>query len=121
MLVITAPRLCAYVLGQMLESFGEDHILWGTDSIWWGSPQWQIAAFRRFQIPDDLRARCGFPALTDAAKEKILGLNAARVYGVDVKAVLKALPSDAVSKLKAAYGALGPSPSHTQYGWVATG
>jgi len=121
MLAITEPRLCAYVLGLMLKAFGEDHILWGTDSIWWGSPQWQIEAFRRFQIPESLRARFGFPALTDAAKEKILGLNAARIYGVDVKAVLKGLPADAVSKLKAEYGALGPTPSHTQYGWVATG
>jgi predicted TIM-barrel fold metal-dependent hydrolase len=121
MLAITQPLLCAYVLGLMLDAFGEDHILWGTDSIWWGSPQWQIEAFRRFQIPDDLRSRCGFPALTATAKEKILGLNAARIYGVDVHSTLEALPADAVSRLKAEYGALGPSPSNTQYGWVDAG
>jgi len=121
MLVITQPRLCAYVLGMMLEAFGPDHILWGTDSIWWGSPQWQIEAFRRFQIPDDLRTRFGFPSLTAETRAKILGLNAARVYGIDVAAVRKALPADAVSKLKQEYGELGPSPSHTQYGWVDRG
>src|SRR5918912_1591081 len=52
MLGIIPPGLCAYLLGMMIDSFGEDHILWGTDSIWWGSPQWQIEAFRRFQMPE---------------------------------------------------------------------
>lgn len=39
MTVITQPTLCAYMLGMMIDAFGEDHVLWGTDSIWWGSPQ----------------------------------------------------------------------------------
>jgi hypothetical protein len=29
-------------------------VLWGTDSIWYGTPQWQIEAFRRFEIPPAL-------------------------------------------------------------------
>jgi predicted TIM-barrel fold metal-dependent hydrolase len=118
MLVVTEPLLCAYVLGLMLDAFGEDHVLWGTDSIWWGSPQWQIEAFRRLQMPEDLQKRFGFKALTPAVKEKILGLNAARVYGVDPKAVMSALPGDAVTKLKERYRAEGGRPSNAQYGWV---
>ena len=118
MLVITEPMLCAYLLGMMIDAFGPDHILWGTDSIWWGSPQWQIEAFRRFQMPEELQRRFGYKPLTREVKDKILGLNAARIYGVDVKARLKAIPDDYVSKLKAKYRAEGARPSNTQYGWV---
>ena len=42
-------------------------------------------AFRAFQIPEQLRERYGYPELTSKVKEKILGLNAARVYGIDVE------------------------------------
>ena len=31
------------------DAFGADHVLWGTDSIWYGTPQWQIDAFRRLR------------------------------------------------------------------------
>ena len=118
MTVITQPKLCAYMLGLMIDAFGEDHVLWGTDSIWWGSPQWQIEAFRRLQMPDDLQNRFGFKPLTDQVKEKIFGLNSAKVYGIDVNAKMNAIPSDYVTKLKAKYRAEGPRPSNTQYGWV---
>ena len=43
-------------------------------------------AFRAFTIPERLQERHGYPPLTPAAKEKILGLNAAAVYGVDLRA-----------------------------------
>lgn len=118
MTAITQPKLCAYMLGLMIRDFGEDHVLWGTDSIWWGSPQWQIEAFRRLQMPDDLMKRFGFKPLTDRVKEKIFGLNSARVYGIDVKAKMNAIPADYVTKLKAEYRAAGASPSNTQYGWI---
>jgi uncharacterized protein len=118
MTAITQPKLCAFMLGQMLDAFGEDHVLWGTDSIWWGSPQWQIEAFRRLQMPEDLIRRFKFKPLTDKVKEKILGLNSARVYGIDVKAKMNAIPDDYVTKLKTKYRAAGARPSNTQYGWI---
>jgi predicted TIM-barrel fold metal-dependent hydrolase len=118
MTAITQPKLCAYMLGLMLDAFGEDHVLWGTDSIWWGSPQWQIEALRRLQMPEDLMKRFGFKPLTGKVKEKIFGLNSAKVYGIDVKAKMNAIPSDYVTKLKAKYRAEGPQPSNTQYGWI---
>ena len=118
MTVITEPLLCAYMLGLMIDAFGEDHVLWGTDSIWWGSPQWQIEAFRRLQMPEALMKRFGFKPLTDKVKEKILGLNAARVYGIDVKAKMNAIPGDYVTRLKEKYRAEGAQPSNTQYGWI---
>jgi len=117
-LVITSPMLCGHVLGMLVQSFGADHVLWGTDSIWWGSPQWQIEALRRFTMPEPLMKRFGYGPLAPAVKEGILGLNAARVYGVDPGAHRNAVPSDYVSKLKTAYRDAGPRPSLTQYGWV---
>lgn len=120
MTVITQPKLCAYMLGLMIDAFGDDHVLWGTDSIWWGSPQWQIEAFRRLQMPDDLMKRFGFKPLTDRVKEKIFGLNSAKVYSIDVKAKMNAIPADYVTKLKAKYRAEGARPSNTQYGWIRT-
>ena len=91
----------------------------GTDSIWWGSPQWQIEAFRRFQIPEDLQKRFGYKPLTKEVKAKIFGVNAARVHGVDVKAKLNSIPTDYVTKLKAKYRSENYQPSNTQYGWIA--
>ena len=74
------------MLGKLLVAFGPDHVLWGTDSIWYGSPQDQIQAFRAFEISPELQERFGYPALTPAVKERILGGNAAELYGVTVPA-----------------------------------
>src|SRR6185369_13396878 len=82
-LVTTNPTACAHLLGQIVDAFGVDHVLWGTDSIWYGTPQWQIDAFRRFEIPAALVDKHAYAPLTRAAKEQIFGLNAARVFGVD--------------------------------------
>lgn len=118
MTAITAPRLCAYMLGEMIRDFGEDHILWGTDSIWWGSPQWQIEAFKRLEMPADFVKKFGFKPLTDKVRKKIFGLNAAKVYGIDAKAKLKAIPGDYVTRLKENYRTAGANPSLARYGWV---
>jgi uncharacterized protein len=119
--VITSPMLCGHVLGMLVQTFGADHVLWGTDSIWWGSPQWQIEAFRRFTMPEPLMKRFGYGPLTPDVKAQILGLNAARVYGIDPAAHRNPVPPDYVSKLRAAYREEGPRPSLTQYGWVLEG
>src|SRR6185503_5861228 len=76
-LVTPAPSTCAHLLGQVIAAFGADHVLWGTDSIWYGTPQWQIDAFRRFEIPDALIAAHKYAPLTRAVKEQIFGLNGA--------------------------------------------
>ena len=81
--LLRRPIEAAHVLGKLLQAVGENNILWGTDSIFYGSPQPQIEAFLAFEIPDRLRERHGYPRLSRRAKHKILGANAARVYGVD--------------------------------------
>jgi uncharacterized protein len=117
-LVTTNPTACAHLLGQVIEAFGADHVLWGTDSIWYGTPQWQIEAFRRFEIPEALIARHHYVPLTRAVKEQIFGLNAARVFGVDVHATRHEIPKDYLSQIKMAYVGEGATPSHRWYGWV---
>jgi hypothetical protein len=83
------PDEAAHVLGKLLLHVGEDNVLWGTDSIWYGSPQDQIQAFRAFEITPAFQERYGYPALTKEIKAKILGGNAARVYGVDPATVTR--------------------------------
>jgi predicted TIM-barrel fold metal-dependent hydrolase len=117
-LVSTEPALCAHLLGEIVASFGDDHVLWGTDSIWYGTPQWQIEAFRRFNIPEELIERKGYRSLTPAVKARIFGLNAARIFGVDVTAKRNELPKDALSRIKLAYQDDDPEPTHRFYGWV---
>jgi hypothetical protein len=108
------------MLGMIIQAFGADHLLWGTDSIWWGSPQWQIEALRRLEMPEQLSKQFGYPPLTTEVKRQIFGLNAARLYGVDPAAKRNPVPGDYVDRLKQLYQQSGsPTPSNTQYGWVS--
>jgi hypothetical protein len=117
--VVTHPEVCGHLLGQVIAAVGADHVIWGTDSIWWGSPQWQIEAFRRFQIPEVLQAKFGYKPISAQDREQIFGMNSARLFGIDVKEARKAIPTDALSQMKTAYQDEGAEPSMTQYGWVA--
>jgi predicted TIM-barrel fold metal-dependent hydrolase len=119
LMVSAHPMLAAHVLGMMIDAFGDDHVLWGTDSIWWGSPQWQIEAFRRLEMPEDLTKRFGWKPLTDDVKRKIFGLNAARLYGVDPQAKVNPIPGDYLDRLRQLYKqSRMTARSNTQYGWV---
>ena len=69
-------------MGILFKYLGADRIVWGTDSTFYGSPQWQIEAFWRLQIPEEFRQRYGYPEITPEMKRKVLGLNSARLYGV---------------------------------------
>jgi predicted TIM-barrel fold metal-dependent hydrolase len=80
--VTSRPLECAHVLGTLLRDLGPDYVMWGTDSALWGNPQWQIEAFRKFQIPDQLVEGHGYPKLTEEIKAKVFGLNAARIWNL---------------------------------------
>ena len=82
------------MLGKLLLAVGEDSVLWGTDSIWYGSPQPLVDELRAFRIPASFRERFGYPELTPRIVEKILGLNAARVYDVEPVAALRRARQD---------------------------
>ncbi|PYN61507.1 MAG: hypothetical protein DMD92_04580 [Candidatus Rokuibacteriota bacterium] len=80
--VTSRPLECAHLLGTLLRDLGPDYVMWGTDSALWGNPQWQIEAFRKFQIPDQLVEGHGYPKLTDEIKAKVFGSNAARIWNL---------------------------------------
>ncbi|HEY3484503.1 MAG TPA: amidohydrolase family protein, partial [Ilumatobacteraceae bacterium] len=101
--LIQRPDEAAHVLGKLLVALGPDNILWGTDSIWYGSPQSQIEAFRAFEITPEFQERFGYPALTADVKARILGLNAARLYGIDTATTRCALSPDDRRSLRAAF------------------
>ncbi|MEQ1913068.1 MAG: amidohydrolase family protein, partial [Vicinamibacterales bacterium] len=82
--VMGNPDEAAHVLGKLLVAFGPERILWGTDSIWYGSPQDQIAAFRAFEITPAFQEQFGYPALTPEVKRRILGRNAIDLFGITV-------------------------------------
>jgi predicted TIM-barrel fold metal-dependent hydrolase len=117
--LMTQPAGAAHALGKLLVHLGEDRILWGTDSVFTGSAQEQIVAFRAFQIPQAMRDQFGYPEITPAVRAKIFGLNAAAVYGIDVEAMRCAIDSDQLSRLKTAHRAdprAVPVPTERHYG-----
>lgn len=117
--VVTHPRHAAALLGILVRGMGADHVLWGTDSVWYGSPQWQLEAFRRLEIPDDLQERRGFAPLGPAdgpVKRAILGGNAARLYGIAPR--VQAYRDDGIAQARSAYAAAGPARSNLAYGFV---
>lgn len=120
MLSRAAPKTCLHMLGQMMQTAGADHILWGTDSIWNGSPQGQIDRFRRLEMDEKLIKDYKYPELTKEVKDQILGLNAAKLYGIDPKKAWKAIKTDKLTQIRDEYRR-SPEPSNTQYGWVWVG
>jgi hypothetical protein len=144
--IVTFPTVAAHILGQLLKFMGPERVLFGSDSVWYGSPQWQIDALWRFQIPEALRKKYGYPELTPQVKRKILGLNSARLYGIKVGGSLatqfKEVPRDYATRMtpefrrvmevdnpvvdnldlmRQRYAEVGGAPDHTRYGWIRTG
>jgi predicted TIM-barrel fold metal-dependent hydrolase len=76
------PRFFAKVMGELLFWLGEDKLLYGSDYAIW-EPKWQIEGFLDWNYPDDPEFS-DYPGVTEATKRKILGLNAAKLYGIDV-------------------------------------
>jgi predicted TIM-barrel fold metal-dependent hydrolase len=103
--VTTFPTVCAHIIGQLLKYWGPDRIVFGTDSLWYGAPQWQIEAFWRFQIPDAMAKKYGYPRLTHDIKRRIFGLNSARLYQLPVsakiapKGIYKPVPKDYATRI----------------------
>lgn len=97
------PEQASHALGKLLRHCGEDNVLWGTDSIWYGSPQDQIQAFRAFQISPELRSAYGYPEITPALRAKIFGLNAAKVYGLSAAQVKRYTSRDRIAQERLAY------------------
>jgi len=118
---VAEPRLCAAMMGMLVKGLGADHVVWGTDAIWTGAPQWQIEAMRRLEIPEDMQKKYGFTALGPAdgpVKCAIFGENSARLYKYDVKRRAE-LTTDRIALAQADYEREGPGRTNRRYGFVA--
>jgi hypothetical protein len=95
--LLTVPDQAAHALGKLLKRVGERRVMWGTDSIWFGSPQPQIMAMRAFEITPEYQDLYGYPALTADVKQGLFGLNAANLFDIDVHATRCGLASDPIA------------------------
>ena len=100
--LLARPDEAAHLLGKLLVHVGADNVLWGTDAVFYGSPQGQIQAFRAFQISEQFQEQFGYPAMTDEVKRKILGLNALKLHDVDPVTVPCAFTRDDLEQLRLA-------------------
>ncbi len=113
--VMRDPDSAAHTLGKLLKHIGEESVLYGSDCIWYGSPQDQIQALRSFQISEALQEAHGYPAITDALRARIFGLNATRPYGIDAEEVVRRAAADRIARQRAAYRE-APDPHFLTYG-----
>ena len=81
-LMLRRPVEAAHVIGKLLLAVGPDRILWGTDSVWYGPPQYLIDAFRTFRIPEWMQEQFGYPPITPDLIDRILCRNAMALYGL---------------------------------------
>lgn len=94
-----APRRVIDQLGRLLMEVGVDKLFWGSEAALAGPPGGIIQAIVDLEMPEDLQVNYGYPEITELDKRKILGLNFAKLMGVDVEAK------------KAELAALDPVPS----------
>jgi predicted TIM-barrel fold metal-dependent hydrolase len=116
------PKVIVALMGILIKGMGADHVCWGTDAVWTGSPQWQIEGLRRLEIPADWQKKYGFKPLGAAdgpIKSAIFGGNNARLYNVDVAKVKADQSKDKLTQQKAEYEENGPGRSNLRYGYAA--
>jgi uncharacterized protein len=119
--LVAEPNVCAALMGTLIRGLGADHVCWGTDALWTGSPQWQIEGLRRLEIPEDMQKKHGFAPLgaaTGPVKTAIFGGNNAKLYNIDQKRTELELRHDRFAALKAEYEKQGAEPSNMRYGYV---
>jgi len=109
------PDTAAHIVGKLVKHIGENNVLYGSDCIWYGSPQDQIQAFRTFQISEALQEKHGYPRITPRLRARIFGLNAARPYGIEVEEILKRARRDAIQHRRADYRQ-DPDPHFLTFG-----
>jgi uncharacterized protein len=109
------PDSAAHALGKLFKYVGQDNVLWGTDSIWYGSPQDQIQAFRTFQISPQLREANGYPELTPALRAKVFGYNATVPYKISPDEVKLRRGTDKITRARTAYQEMR-DPNYLTYG-----
>lgn len=131
--LLTQPDQAAHALGKLLSRVGENRVMWGTDAIWYGSPQPQIMAMRAFDITTEFQDLYKYPALTDQVKAAIFGLNAAALFDIDPVATRCGLTTDPLTSniqeasqlrddgsLPSPWDARGPTTRRQVLSWLAS-
>ena len=113
--VMDDPDQAAHLLGKLITHVGPKRISWGTDSLWYGSPQKEIVALRRFEFTDKGKELYGLPFGLEGDREDptkpaphpsrtirngILGYNAAAAYNFNPHRRRHAIDCDDVQALK---------------------
>ena len=113
--VMDDPDQAAHLLGKLITYVGPKRIAWGTDSLWYGSPQKEIIALRRFQftqrgkelyhLPHGLEGDVENPTRkaphpSRTIRNAIFGRNAARAYNFDPDKRVHEIHCDAVQHLR---------------------
>lgn len=99
-LLMNDPMLSQHYVGKMLKYVGTERLVWGTESIWLGAPQPQIAAFKMFKISDEIREQYGYPEFTDQVKRQVFGLSGAKLYGLDPGACYTSFKTDGIAQYR---------------------
>ncbi|MBS1675895.1 MAG: amidohydrolase family protein [Actinobacteria bacterium] len=103
---VLRPRVFAEIFAGLLTVGTEaaiDRILWSTGAMNYHARP-QLEAFMNFQMPEDLLEEGVFwpvPQITEEHKRKILGENAARLYGLDIDALKQKIAGDEFSASQA--------------------
>jgi predicted TIM-barrel fold metal-dependent hydrolase len=122
MTAVVEPRLCAALMGILIKGLGADHVVWGTDALWTGAPQWQIEGLRRLEIPEAMRKKYGFAEFGPAdgpVKRAIFGETSAKMYRYDARKA--EWRSDRFADIRSQYERQGRDPSNLRYGYVLPG
>ncbi|BAT57650.1 amidohydrolase [Variibacter gotjawalensis] len=120
--VVAVPRLGAALMGILGRGLGYERVVWGTDAVWTGSPQWQIEGLRRLEIPEDMQKQHGFKPLGAAngpIKNMIFGETNAKLYDFKLEKRTDIGPNrDRFALMKEEYEKQGPARSNLRYGYV---
>ena len=78
------PGYFAHIISELVFWLGADRLLFASDYAIW-HPKWIIDRFMAFELPLDVQKETGVNLTLDV-KKKILGENAAKLYGIDIPA-----------------------------------
>jgi hypothetical protein len=120
---VSSPRLAGAMMGQFINEMGPANVVWGSDSVWYGSPQWQIEAMRRLEVPEDIMQKMGWKTKLGGedskVKRMIFGENSARLYNFRYRAEYDKLTTDKIAQMKELYEQAGMERNNAYYGYVA--
>lgn len=99
--VLTKPRVFAKILGRLVTEVGSDRLLFASGNNL-AHPRPLIEAFDGYQFPEEYCQEFGIRQLTEEDRASIMGLNAAKLYGIETRLI-----DDEFSRARAA-GIPGP-------------